>query len=330
MKLSYIVSVYNVEAYLDKCLRSLYNQSLELADFEVVIINDGSSDSSIEIIEKYRTLYQNITLIEQENQGLSVARNNGINHAKGDYILCVDSDDFLIQDSISNLLQKAIDLNLDVLRGEYRYCDDADNLLLLDDTKRHRYQYSYKIIDGDLLFQCIYCKEFYVPLLLIRRSLLLENRLYFREHVYFEDIEFAFKLSLLAKRVMYVPIVFYIYRLRDGSITRNLTDKKILDLFAAIKQLKSYSGMIIYPEKTNRVLEETITQLTVYLLISLSNFAIKDRKELLKQLDMKSIPSLLVFGNIKEVIVSALYNVLGTNVTGLLSPVVRLRNSLLK
>ena len=115
MKLSYIVPVYNVEAYLDKCLRSLYNQSLELADFEVVIINDGSSDSSIEIIEKYRTLYQNITLIEQENQGLSVARNNGINHAKGDYILCVDSDDFLIQDSISNLLQKAIDLNLDVV-----------------------------------------------------------------------------------------------------------------------------------------------------------------------------------------------------------------------
>lgn len=152
----------------------------------------------------------------------------------------------------------------------------------------------------------------------------------FREHVYFEDIEFAFKLSLLAKRVMYVPIVFYIYRLRDGSITRNLTYKKILDLFAAIKGLKSYSGMIIYPEKTNRVLEETITQLTVYLLISLSNFTVKDRKELLKQLDMKSISSLLVFGNIKEVIVSVLYNVLGTNVIGLLSPVVRLRNSLLK
>ena len=171
MKLSYIVPVYNVEAYLDKCLRSLYNQSLELADFEVVIINDGSSDSSIEIIEKYRTLYQNITLIEQENQGLSVARNNGINHAKGDYILCVDSDDFLIQDSISNLLQKAIDLNLDVLRGEYRYCDDADNLLLLDDTKRHRYQYSYKIIDGDLLFQCIYCKVLFC----LRTGYILEN-----------------------------------------------------------------------------------------------------------------------------------------------------------
>ena len=314
MKLSYIVPVYNVEAYLDKCLQSLYNQSLELVDFEVVIINDGSSDNSLKIIEKYRSLYQNITLIDQENQGLSVARNNGIGQAKGDYILCVDSDDFLIQDSISNLLQKAIDLDLDVLRGEYRYCDDAGNFLLLDDTKRHRYQYSYKIIDGDLLFQCIYCKEFYIPLLLIRRSLLLENRLYFREHVYFEDIEFAFKLSLLAKRVMYVPIVFYIYRLRDGSITRNLT----------------YSGMIIYPEKTNRVLEETITQLTVYLLISLSNFTVKDRKELLKQLDMKSISSLLVFGNIKEVIVSVLYNVLGTNVIGLLSPVVRLRNSLLK
>ena len=96
MKLSYIVPVYNVEAYLDKCLQSLYNQSLELVDFEVVIINDGSSDNSLKIIEKYRSLYQNITLIDQENQGLSVARNNGIGQAKGDYILCVDSDDFLI------------------------------------------------------------------------------------------------------------------------------------------------------------------------------------------------------------------------------------------
>lgn len=330
MKLSYIVPVYNVEAYLDKCLQSLYNQSLDLSDFEVVIVNDGSSDNSIEIIEKYRTLYQNITLIEQTNQGLSVARNNGIKQAKGDYILYVDSDDFLIRESIPNLLQKAIDLELDVLRGEYRYCDEAGNLLLLDDTKRHRYRYSYKIIDGDHLFQCIYCKEYYIPLLLIKRSLLIENRLYFREHVYFEDIEFAFKLSLLAKRVMYVPIVFYIYRLRAGSITRNLTSKKILDLFSAIKELKSYSRMIKYPERTNRVLEETVTQLTVYLLISLSTFAARDRKELLKQLDLKSISSLLVFGNMKEIIVSVLYNMLGTSVIWLLSPAVKLRNGLLK
>ena len=87
MKLSYIVPVYNVEAYLDKCLQSLYNQSLELVDFEVVIINDGSSDNSLKIIEKYRSLYQNITLIDEENQGLSVARKNEIGTAKGNNIL---------------------------------------------------------------------------------------------------------------------------------------------------------------------------------------------------------------------------------------------------
>ena len=67
MKLSYIVPVYNVEAYLDKCLQSLYNQSLELVDFEVVIINDGSSDNSLKIIEKYRSLNQYLSLIDQEN-----------------------------------------------------------------------------------------------------------------------------------------------------------------------------------------------------------------------------------------------------------------------
>ena len=96
IKLSIIVPVYNVEKYVRPCIESIFKQGLDDADFELIIVNDGTKDHSMEMIADIIQQHNNITVIHQENQSLSVARNNGIAAAKGEYILMPDSDDLLI------------------------------------------------------------------------------------------------------------------------------------------------------------------------------------------------------------------------------------------
>ena len=105
VKVSIIVPVYNVEKYLRKCLDSLVNQTLK--DIEIICINDGSTDDSLNILQEYAREHHNVVVIDQENQGVSIARNNGINKAQGDYIGFVDPDDWVEPDMFKILYEKA-------------------------------------------------------------------------------------------------------------------------------------------------------------------------------------------------------------------------------
>ena len=113
IKLSIIVPVYNVEKYIRPCIESIFKQGLDDRDFEVIIVNDGSTDRSMEMIKDIITQHNNITIINQENLSLSVARNNGIAVAKGEYLLMPDSDDLLIENSLKPLLEKALETKVD-------------------------------------------------------------------------------------------------------------------------------------------------------------------------------------------------------------------------
>ena len=103
---SIIVPVYNTEKYLKKCLDSLVNQTYK--DFEIIVVNDGSTDKSSNIISKYQKKYKNIILIDKENEGLSMARNRGVQKSSGKYIIFVDSDDY-----VSNKLLEEVDKKID-------------------------------------------------------------------------------------------------------------------------------------------------------------------------------------------------------------------------
>ena len=118
IKVSVIVPVYNVEKYLRQCLDSLVNQTLK--DIEIICINDGTKDNSVEIINEYVKKCPNIILINQENQGLGMARNNAMKHAKGDYIAFVDSDDWVDTDMYEVLYNKAIETDADIVECDYR------------------------------------------------------------------------------------------------------------------------------------------------------------------------------------------------------------------
>ena len=103
MKLSIVIPVYNVEKYVNRCLLSVLNQKVSSNEYEIVIVNDGSTDSSLSIVEEMIESYNNVILVSQENAGLSAARNRGLLLAKGDYIWFVDSDDWIDDDSLISI-----------------------------------------------------------------------------------------------------------------------------------------------------------------------------------------------------------------------------------
>ena len=117
--LSIIVPVYNVEKYIRPCMESIFRQDLDENTFEVIIVNDGTEDRSMEVIQDIIEQHKNITVLNQENQGLSVARNNGIAKAKGEYVLMPDSDDLLIENSLKPLLEKAIETRVDLVVADF-------------------------------------------------------------------------------------------------------------------------------------------------------------------------------------------------------------------
>ena len=129
MKLSIIIPVYNVEAYVGRTLESVF--ATDATDFEVIIVNDGTKDGSMGVIRQFANRL-NLTIIEQENQGLSAARNRGLDAAKGDYVWFVDSDDFLVEDGVGKVLRLlAARPGADVLRFPLRYvCQDGTLIML--------------------------------------------------------------------------------------------------------------------------------------------------------------------------------------------------------
>src|SRR5690554_1785104 len=126
MKLTIIIALYNTEQYIEKCIRSVYlNNKLPLSNFEIIVINDGSTDKSQNIVENLQIEYSNIILINKENGGQSSARNRGFKIAKGKYIFCLDSDDFIVAPEMVEALSYCMEKNLDMLPLFYqRYTEN--------------------------------------------------------------------------------------------------------------------------------------------------------------------------------------------------------------
>ena len=137
--LSIIVPVYNVEKYIRPCFESIFNQGLDDNCFEVIIVNDGTEDNSMEMITDIISQHNNIKVINQENQGLSVARNNGITAATGEYFFMPDSDDLLVYNSLPFLLDQALSSKADLVVANFIKMDDEDvNFLQIDTIKQEQ------------------------------------------------------------------------------------------------------------------------------------------------------------------------------------------------
>jgi glycosyltransferase involved in cell wall biosynthesis len=256
-KLSIIVPVYNVEQYIRPCVESIFKQGLDDDDFEVIIVNDGSTDRSMEMIADLISQHNNITVINQENQSLSVARNNGIAIAKGEYILMPDSDDLLIENSVEPLLEKALETKADMVV--------ADFLTMTDDEIEHTntsilqqpaYEFTMKT-GRELFLQDLNPYHCYVWRTLYRRDFITSNNLSFYPGIRYQDIPFTHECYLRANKGIRTNIILNIYRRWPGSSTRAYTINNSRHFITAIaltwrlRQIEGLTSDMVYKLEEN-------------------------------------------------------------------------------
>lgn len=216
VKVSIIVPVYNVEKYIRQCLESLINQTLQ--DIEIIIVNDGTKDKSIEVINDIIETNKKIVLLNKQNGGISSARNYGLRHATGEYISFVDSDDYVDNDYIEKLYEKAKEFDLDIVVGSHTRLEYDCRLVK---KVRNKKLYSNKASTGEeFLCKQLGLLDYGIEIWddLYRRQLLLDENLYFHEGIIHEDDEFTLKVLLKAKRVRLFEQYGYIYRQRQNSL----------------------------------------------------------------------------------------------------------------
>lgn len=212
--ISIILPVFNTEKYLEKCLDSILEQSYK--DFEILAINDGSIDSSIDILRKYEKKDCRIRIIDKRNEGQGVARNIAIEQALGDIIFCIDSDDWITKDSLSIMVSRMISTNADIVIG-----NSACTFL---DSEEIRIKNSEKVsglIEGEQIKANVFNISATVWPKLIRKDLLTQNGIKFPS-CYFEDLAVMPLVYALAERIAFVNKCIYIQRLNSSSTVHRL------------------------------------------------------------------------------------------------------------
>ncbi len=244
LQLSIVIPMYNVEPYVEKCIRSLEDQDIPKEDYEIICINDGSPDNCKAVIQELQCEFNNIQLIDQENQGVSAARNNGIDIAQGHYLLFIDPDDYVLSNSFSSILNKAKSDHAEIAFLGFTVLDT-------DGNKKNsilNQQVGSKIISGvdayfasrgdgltdpDRMWAILYDLNF-----------INSNELRFLPNVpYLEDGEFIARILCLAKRCIFIDIPFYERTTRIGSATNSnlyFSEKAVTGFILAAKNLKNF------------------------------------------------------------------------------------------
>lgn len=225
LKLSIIVPVYNVEKYLEECVASFYQQNIPEDNYEVILVNDGSTDDSYSIAKRLSLTHKNIRLFSQNNQGQSVARNKGIDVARGKYIMFVDSDDGLFPNVLGRLLSISERGSLDVCAFRIKYLDEkgkAHNGAIQPFSVEKVYDGRYALTHGADIGA--------VWLNLYSSDMLEKYHLRFLEGIYHEDVDFNLRMYAYADRMMFTDVVAYNYRFVAGSSTRKPNKNRIIKL----------------------------------------------------------------------------------------------------
>lgn len=235
-KLSIIVPIYNVEKYIRACIESIFNQGLSEDDFELILVNDGTPDKSLDVISDIIQTHNNIILINQPNQGPSIARNNGMMKASGEYIHFVDSDDLLVENSLSILLNEATKSNMDLVVADF--LELSNNNIGTADINIPKNIKSCKRSGDDIYLEYLSPHDCHVWHTLFRRQFLLDNNITFSPGIYYEDIPYMHECYIKAKTCVKTNIPIYIYRRGNQmSITLNFSERTGKDFCTTIAMM---------------------------------------------------------------------------------------------
>lgn len=277
VKYSFIVPVYNTEKYLERCLDSLVNQTLK--DFEIIVVNDGSTDDSKKIISKYEKKYKNIKVINQKNQGLSMARNNGVKEANGEYLIFIDSDDYVE----TNLL-KEVDKEIgdsEILRFQVVTEDEEGNNVKAyneDPFNEMKGYDAFKYISEYHFVEPAWCYVY-------QTDYYLDNKFNFKKDVYHEDFGLIPYVIYKAMKVKSISYSGYHYITRDGSIMNNndykKTVKKAFDMLEQYKTLRLFSKNI---NRKNNMDDYYLSYISNSVIVKARELKRKERKMYIKEL----------------------------------------------
>ena len=293
MLLSIIVPVYNVKAYLRRCVDSLLDQDIELSEYEIILVDDGSTDGSGALCDELAQTHGIIKVVHKENGGLSSARNAGIPVASGEYIQFVDSDDYLSPCVLKGMLEQIIAQKLDVLRYNYQNVNEEGEIFEPNKISRPFVDYSRDICDGTtflverLGFAC-YAWQFIVKTDIVKSTL-------FTEGIYFEDIDWTPRILLQANRVASTSQVVYNYLFRTGSITRTADyakqKKKLTDRLFVIDSLQALAK-----KSTNPIwFEGMASQISISILSVAGKDFYPEHRDIIRTLRQKRVFPLSTF-----------------------------------
>lgn len=237
IKVSVIVPIYNVDKYLKKCLDTLINQTLK--EIEIICVNDGSTDTSEQILSEYAERDSRIIVIKQENKGLSVARNTGMAIAKGEFIGLVDSDDWVELNYFEKLFEVAKKYDADIACcGFSRIYESSRTRAKVKISHESVYEtVAEKYRVANIPRMCYVFNKIY------KRLALEEIKLTFKPGVYFEDVAFTIRALFYLKKMAITPSTHYCYRANEDSIMRGeQTDKKQIDILEARKDFIDFAS----------------------------------------------------------------------------------------
>ena len=272
-KFSIIVPVYNVEKYIKKCLDSIFDQSFK--DFEVIVVNDGTKDDSMKIVKDYK-----VTIINQDNKGLSEARNNGVKKSKGDYIIFIDSDDYIEKDLLKRI-NESISNNPDVVRFQVKD--------IIEDKIVEYKEKEYTDLDGNDAFKIITGFHYVEPawLYAYKSSFYINNKFKFKKGTYHEDFGLIPLILLKSNKVNIINYCGYCYVKRSNSIMTN-TDynkviKKVEDTFI------HYDYLIEEGKKVKKDTSFYNSFISNCLIMKVTELKGKDYKKYKKELDKRKV-----------------------------------------
>jgi len=236
MRFSIVIPLYNVEKYLKDCLDSVLNQTF--ADWEAICVNDGSTDHSAVILEEYAAKDSRFKTFNQPNGGLSAARNTGLKAAIGEYVLFLDSDDWLEPNALERISESLTDEDMLCFSGR-RYFEDKRLYREVDQLKERVYATGMDyynenaLLTRDFAFVCVVLRAY-------KRDFLLGHQLWFKEGIFHEDNLFTPFACYYAGKVKVVNECLYDYRVRANSITTTGNTKRLSDLLGTTNTLAAF------------------------------------------------------------------------------------------
>ncbi|MGM9732815.1 MAG: glycosyltransferase [Prevotella sp.] len=282
--LSIIIPLYNCEKYINQCLDSILLQDFDKACYEVIIVDDGSTDNSFTIAKAYSDRNDNIRVVKQENQGVACTRNNAIGIASGKYIAFVDADDMIVEGSLRTLVDIAVNNNAEIVKATH--LEVPQDAVYEEYNSRTDSKPSIEVMTGEeAIVKVTKLKEGYCWGYLISRQLITDNRLTFPPKVAFmEDWAFITQAILKSKVFVNTDILFYLYRHNTSSCVANMSTGKLLQ---ACRSIEIIANAAIHTdgEAKRKLSENVCVNINIILWYTIHYRSIyRDRKEITRAL----------------------------------------------